>query len=179
MRSGRALSRQRWFAETGVAWACRCRGGRNSGKGAIFDRLHDLPGPARGALEAAIGAILECPKCQSMVQIVPPEGWVSPQAPVPGNGQPAAASPGGPPPLDRVAVGPLPLDLEPGDSSLLGQVFDQRWLLGVCVAAVVVVLCGLLYVLVHRPSDRPGAAKSKDVVFSLGASLRTRRRATR
>lgn len=33
--------------------------------------------------EAAIGAILECPKCGSFVEIVPPKGWAPPQSPQP------------------------------------------------------------------------------------------------
>lgn len=50
----------------------------------------------------AIGQILDCPKCGSMVQIVPPEGWVPPES------DPAAAGAypsnlrTGPPPLDKV-----------------------------------------------------------------------------
>lgn len=32
--------------------------------------------------EEAVGAILECPKCGSMVQVVPPEGWQPPAPPV-------------------------------------------------------------------------------------------------
>ena len=45
--------------------------------------------------EAAIGAILECPKCQSMVHVVPPEGWVSRRALLSAAGQMAAGRSGG------------------------------------------------------------------------------------
>lgn len=40
--------------------------------------------------ESAIGAILECPKCTSMVQVVPPVGWKSPSATLPADPQPTA-----------------------------------------------------------------------------------------
>src|SRR5437899_3305947 len=40
---------------------------------------------------AVIGQILECPKCGSMVQIVPPKGWQPPPAP------PAPTPPTSPP----------------------------------------------------------------------------------
>ncbi len=52
--------------------------------------------------EAAIGTILECPKCQSMVHVMPPEGW-APPSPA-GEEQPLAAA-GSPPPLHRVRKG--------------------------------------------------------------------------
>jgi hypothetical protein len=58
----------------------------------------------------AIGQILDCPKCGSMVQIVPPEGWAPPEA------DPALAGAflpdvqTGPPPLNKVRETYLALD---------------------------------------------------------------------
>ena len=45
--------------------------------------------------QKAIGEILGCPKCGSMVQITPPEGWVPPQPPVEAVAAGVAATAGG------------------------------------------------------------------------------------
>ena len=42
----------------------------------FFRSVQTCQGPGRGGSEAAIGAILECRRCHSMVQVVPPDGWV-------------------------------------------------------------------------------------------------------
>ncbi len=59
----------------------------------------------------AIGQILDCPKCGSMVQITPPDGWQPPKelavSPM------AAASKAGPPPLTKIGETYLSLELEP------------------------------------------------------------------
>ena len=77
--------------------------------------------------EAAIGAILECPKCQSMVQVVPPEGW-TPAAP--SAAMPLADVHAGPPPLDRVADETLALELDPAHDSSRGGLLKSKWFLG-------------------------------------------------
>jgi hypothetical protein len=90
--------------------------------------------------EAAVGKILECPKCQSMVQITPPPGWM-PAAAVAALQTPTP----GPPPLERVATDSLVLDLEPGGGWWLGSIVGgHAWLLGgaalTCVTLTVCVL---------------------------------------
>ena len=84
--------------------------------------------------EEAIGTILECPKCESMVHIVPPEGW----NPSPPPGQAALpADAAAPPPLDRISAAPLTLDLDPAANSLLGNLW-LPW----SAALIVVALLG-------------------------------------
>ncbi len=63
--------------------------------------------------ETAIGQILECPKCQSMVQITPPADWKPAVSPPP-------ASQSGPPPLGRVAAGAATVDLDLADPPQAG-----------------------------------------------------------
>ena len=58
--------------------------------------MHYLPARLAVRAEAAIGAILECPKCDSMVHITPPEGWKP--VPPPGD-EPLPDLPPGLPPL--------------------------------------------------------------------------------
>jgi hypothetical protein len=84
--------------------------------------------------EAAIGAILECPRCTSMVKVVP-------QAP-PSN---AGSAPLAPPPLSRVASGVLPLGLELPEPSRLDQLVRPRFLIGVTLGLML--LGGVSYVL--------------------------------
>ena len=77
--------------------------------------------------EAAIGTVLECPKCQSMVHVIPPEGWkMAPPEPPPVH-EPSRHAP---PPLNQVASGPMTLDLEPAKMPFLGRLASRRWLLG-------------------------------------------------
>ena len=84
--------------------------------------------------EEAIGTILECPKCESMVHIVPPEGW----NPSPPPGQAALpADAAVPPPLDCISAAPLTLELDPAANSLLGNL----WLLW-GAAFIIVALLG-------------------------------------
>lgn len=63
--------------------------------------------------EQAVGLILACPKCGSMVQVVPPQGWQSGPAEV--SAAPVAAPRTGPPPIPtRPATAPaLELNAEP------------------------------------------------------------------
>jgi hypothetical protein len=92
---------------------------------AIFS-IHCTTCRARLAVrsEAAIGAILECPQCQSMVQVLPPPGW-KPAA----ESEAASVSPAGPPPLDRVAAAPLKLDLDLAETSFFGGLLGRKWTL--------------------------------------------------
>jgi hypothetical protein len=105
--------------------------------------------------EAAIGEILECPRCQSMVQIVPPPGW-TPAPP------PAVETAAGPPPLDHVANGPLGLELEPVDTSPLGTLLRHVW--PVTGAALVVLLVGVgtIYWLLAGPTEPEPVAASNE-----------------
>ncbi|MBU4273662.1 MAG: hypothetical protein KKA28_17510 [Planctomycetes bacterium] len=101
--------------------------------------------------EAAIGTILECPKCESMVHIVPPEGWSPAQSP---GQEPLPTDSTAPPPLDRVSETPLTLELDPATNSLLGRLFQRLWILwGSAFVAVAVVVWGLWSLL--APSQPP------------------------
>ena len=101
--------------------------------------------------QSAIGTILECPKCESMVHIVPPEGWSPAQSP----GQELLPTDStAPPSLDRVSETPLTLELDPATNSLLGRLFQRLWVLwGSAFVAVAVVVWGLWSLLV--PSGPP------------------------
>ncbi len=104
--------------------------------------------------EEAIGAILECPRCESMVQVVPPDGWKP--SPPPGTDPPADGL-SGPPPLDRVAAVPQMLDLGPTNASLLDAVSGQIWLVaGIGLAATLLAVWGL-WSLLSSPAT-PGPA---------------------
>lgn len=101
--------------------------------------------------EAAIGTILECPKCESMVHIVPPEGWSPAQSP---GQEPLPIDSTVPPSLDCVSETPLTLELDPAANSLLGSLFQHLWILwGSAFVAVAVVVWGLWSPLV--PSGSP------------------------
>jgi hypothetical protein len=105
--------------------------------------------------ESAIGAILECPKCASMVHIAPPEGWQPPLPP--GQKSPSPSDmPPDLPPLDRVAES-LTLDLEPARGSFLSRLLRQKWLLwGVAPPALTLaVVVGLLWFLLSRSHPTP------------------------
>jgi hypothetical protein len=105
--------------------------------------------------EAAIGQILECPKCQSMVQVVPPPGW-TPAPPPP----PAESPPHGPPPLDRVAADDVAVPLEPVGESLASRLLSQTWLIwGVGAAVVCAAVCTTCWLTLHSesPQGEPGA----------------------
>jgi hypothetical protein len=110
--------------------------------------------------EAAVGAILECPRCESMVQITPPAGW-NPVV-VPGE-EAMPGVPSGPPPLDRVATGSQLLDLGPTDASLLDAVFGHLWLAGgTALATLLVVLYGLWWLLLTGPAESRTVAVEAD-----------------
>lgn len=100
--------------------------------------------------EAAIGTILECPKCESMVHITPPEGWRPAQSP---GQEGAAADPSAPPPLDRVADSPITLELDT-TASLFGNI----WI--ICCLALLIsaaVIWGLWAMLSPGPVAGPTA----------------------
>jgi len=95
---------------------------------------------------AAIGTILECPRCSSLVKVVPPPGW-TPEGVAPPV-QPAL--PGGPPPLDHVADGPLMLELEPAKT--IGWAMPLAW------TAALAVTCAAVYALWRLVPLRPEPA---------------------
>lgn len=107
--------------------------------------------------EEAIGAILECPRCQSMVQVTPPPDW---HAAAPTVETPTTHA--GPPPLDRVATAPLALDLESPRPSLLATLLSPTMLvLAGAVVTLVIVLSGLWWLIPQRsePTPEPVAAE--------------------
>ena len=109
--------------------------------------------------EAAIGAILECPRCQSMVQVLPPPGW----QPASLSAMAVAGQPGtsGPPPLDCVATGPLVLELEPAGASLLGKLLHAKWLLwGVAPLATLTAMMAVLWLLLPASKAEPVALET-------------------
>ncbi|MEN6457469.1 MAG: hypothetical protein ABFC63_00940 [Thermoguttaceae bacterium] len=92
--------------------------------------------------EAAIGAILECPRCESMVRVVPPEGWKP--AGAPSDVTPSAEATIGPPPLDRVATDVHALELVPTRGLLSSPSLWVGFATGVAaIAAVVMALAWL------------------------------------
>jgi hypothetical protein len=110
--------------------------------------------------EAAIGAILECPKCQSMVQVTPPPGWMP--TPPPASELPPSV-PGGPPPLDRVNAGVLTLELDPVDGSLLATLSRHLWLAwGAALAITLAILCGLWLAFNHRSATEEKHAVAEE-----------------
>jgi hypothetical protein len=100
--------------------------------------------------EAAIGTILECPRCESMVQVQPPPGWKPAASPTT---TPSASVPAGPPPLDCVAAGPLTLELELPNASFLARLLGPNWLLlRVAPLATLIVVLALLWLAFPRPA---------------------------
>jgi hypothetical protein len=105
--------------------------------------------------EAAIGAILECPKCASMVHVVPPLGLSGITL---RNGESLYSTPAGPPPLDRVCESSLTLELDPTDASLLDALFRHLWLVwAVALVIVMVIVYGLWWALNPRPAPASAA----------------------
>jgi hypothetical protein len=93
----------------------------------------------------AIGQILECPKCGSMVQIVSPKGWTAPEAELTLTGATTSSLQSGPPPLDKVGETFLALDVEEQVAKLspwrrLLTVFKVRivWFIGAVGLGVMV-----------------------------------------
>jgi hypothetical protein len=110
--------------------------------------------------ESAIGAILECPQCQSMVQVEPPSDWkpaapsvVAPPVPAQTEIVPSAV----PPPLDRVATGPLTLELEPSGIALFYRLWGL-WSAGALVGVAVIFV--LLWLVFPRSTSEPEALES-------------------
>ncbi len=108
--------------------------------------------------ESAIGAILECPKCDSMVHITPPDGWKP--SPPPGD-EPLPDLPPGLPPLDRVADS-VTLELEPANVSLLGRLLHQTWLVwGIASPAALTAAVVVLWVFFSRHEPKPAALETE------------------
>ncbi|MEN6405933.1 MAG: hypothetical protein ABFC77_05620 [Thermoguttaceae bacterium] len=101
---------------------------------------------------SAIGTILECPRCASMVQVTPPPDW-TPEEPT----SAAALTSGGPPPLDHVAAAPVGLELEPPAPS--------RWFWPAVWTVVLLVTLGVAFLLLQlapaRPRSEPVATPDK------------------
>ena len=85
--------------------------------------------------EAAIGQILECPKCRSMVQIAPPPGW---QPAIVVTPEPVAS---GPPPLDHVAAATAMLDLGPTGTTFFGKIVGQHTFMTLVIGVVLANFC--------------------------------------
>lgn len=117
--------------------------------------------------EAAIGAVLECPKCASMVLVVPPEGWKA--TPPVSNHSPASASP---PPLDRVNAGLVSLELEPGGASWFGAMANHWRLVTATALAVVVVGWGLWWMLAPSPTrERKYSTEKQEITARPAAKV--------
>ena len=111
--------------------------------------------------EAAIGTILECPKCESMVHVIPPDGWVPPASAVQGA---AASLPPELPPLDRVADS-MTLELEAGQMSPFGRLLHQKvllWGVGLPVATLAAVIA-VLWFMLARPEPSLTAPETDDL----------------
>jgi hypothetical protein len=102
---------------------------------------------------SAIGQILECPKCHSMVHVAPPPGW-TPSAPTP----PATADASTPPPLTKVAASPKTLDLEPAETSPSRAGSGRLWLLGAVGLLIVGAIVWALLTFAMPPAESEPAA---------------------
>ena len=109
--------------------------------------------------EAAIGAILECPRCESMVHVVPPPGWVPIPPPIQAS---VAVDQIAPPPLDHVAEIPLSLEPPPAESSRLSRLLGERWVVW-SVTPLALAATGLLvWGLFAQPKPEPAAGGVAD-----------------
>lgn len=97
--------------------------------------------------EEAIGAILECPRCQSMVQVTPPPGWQPAAVPVE-----TPVAPGGPPPLDHVASESPSLELEPARSAIWESVVSPTGLVLAGAVLTLVVVVSVLWWMLPTPA---------------------------
>ena len=98
--------------------------------------------------EAAVGAILECPKCSSMVHVMPPSGWTPPSWEA---AAPAAAGSSGPPPLDCVAES-LSLELEPLETPP-GWLATHWWLALAAVGMASLAIAWALWLAAFAPAE--------------------------
>ena len=105
--------------------------------------------------EAAIGTILEGPKCESMVHSGPPEGWSTAQSP---GQEPLPTDSTAPPSLDRVSETPLTLELDPAANSLLGRLFQHLWVLGGSAFVAIAVVAWGLWALLETSQPPPESA---------------------
>ncbi|MEN6449370.1 MAG: hypothetical protein ABFC96_02670, partial [Thermoguttaceae bacterium] len=104
-----------------------------------------------------------CPRCESMVQITPPEGW----RPASAAGEWSAAD-GTPPPLDRVAASQL-LELGPTGGSLLEKLLARPWLVGgTALLTLAIAIAGVRWLL-RGPGDALPVA-NKDRVPAVAAA---------
>jgi len=112
--------------------------------------------------EEAVGQIHECPRCGSMVEVVPPEDWEPALPPIGVDGTPEIAA------AEGAATGELPLgaksaagaEAEPLGTPIPGvshaELAWRKWLLlGAVPVAGLVVVVGLCSVFL-RPDRRPG-----------------------
>ncbi|MBN1395784.1 MAG: hypothetical protein JW959_12245 [Pirellulales bacterium] len=104
--------------------------------------------------EAAIGTILECPKCESMVYVVPPDGWTPPPKP----GDDAQQAGPAPPPLDRICEAPLTLELDPRSGSLSTRIFA----LGGAALFISLIIAWVVWA-IFSSSPTPEAARQSQV----------------
>ncbi len=149
----------------------RCELGTHHPTGGTVDKIFSITCAtcqARLAVrsEAAIGAILECPRCHSMVQVLPPPGWKPSRPPAE---TPPTAPNVVPQPPENVAA-ERSVELEPVEETLLDRWLRPGWLLlagaaGITAAAALGLW--LLMWLFMAPSgpepagvktDRPSAA---------------------
>jgi len=134
-----------------------------SGYGAVEEPLFTIDCPTcerRLAVrsEAAIGAILTCPMCESMVAVTPPPGWQPPAMPIEGTAAAVpspvrggatgpgelSSPPGGLAPPDGLAPPPVSLPAAPAWPVWHAAVWPWRWPLwaSIPVASVLAVAVG-------------------------------------
>jgi len=107
--------------------------------------------------EAAIGAILECPKCHSMVQVTPPPGWTPPVPLPPAAGEQEPAEPSQiVSPVGDAAVSQATA-IEPAGHSPW-RIMLQTWMLwgGVPLVTLVAII-SVLWALLAPPTSEPTA----------------------
>ena len=104
--------------------------------------------------EAAIGAILECPKCQSMVHVSRPRSGGQP----PEDARSAGPAQASPPPLDHVASDPQLLELGLAEMSSAQRLLRSIWLIWAAGIATAVAIAWGLWWLLIPPAQPPSIA---------------------
>jgi hypothetical protein len=117
--------------------------------------------------EAAIGAILECPKCASMVHITPPEGWQPP--PPPGEASPSDMPPDLPP-LDHVAQS-LAVDLEPARGAFVSSLLHHKWLFWGVAPPVLTLTVVVVLLWLSRSQPKPVAIPSASPASAVAEAI--------
>ncbi len=111
--------------------------------------------------EAAIGAILECPKCRSMVQVTPPPGWTPPPPPVAGEPETQPPSSAVSPPVNGAAPASQAAALEPAGPSAWRAMLQTWMLWGGVPLVTLVAIVSVLWALLAPPASEPAATDAE------------------